>query len=375
MKWMIGFSLILMSPSLWAQPHLSRQWSRSTLSEPHYQFRPLHRMSPLLTDEMVIQGNGVDGIRAFLRRSGRQQWSLNLFNGVEAGASLDGNRLYFGSNNGIFYCVDVNTGQILWKQNLHTEALARPLIHGGFVYHVAGNNNLYAFNKNSGEILWVQPNSAKSNMTIRGQTPPVFEKGILYLGFSDGTFAAINAQNGRRLWSKRIGDDKKFNDVDARAVLTDQCILVSSYANALYCLSKDNGEIRWRHDFGGYNAVLVSENQIYYPTVDGELHLLDAQSGKLLRKIINIPGMASEVTEMGPYIIYSESQGELVIRKKDSLEKVASFAPGLGSHARPTVDSKKKQIYLMSNAANLYRLDFKTEPENPFLWSKESYAK
>ncbi len=369
MRFILACSLFLFSFQGVAAPDLSRQWSRSTLIKPHYHFRNLHRMAPLVTESLVIQGNGTDGIKAFYRESGHRVWSLPLTNGVEGGATLDANRLYFGANNGQFYCVDVNSGAILWEFKLNSESLAAPLVQGQFVYHVAGSNTLYAFNKITGESVWVKTNAAKSNMTVRGQTAPVYEQGVLYLGFSDGTFVAINAQNGRELWSKRIGDDKKFNDVDATAVVTPTCILVSSFANALFCLDKNSGGIKWRHDFGGYNSVLVTDNQIYYPTLNSEIHLLDAESGKLIRKVVNIDGLATQPIEVGPYIAYGESEGKLVLRAKGSLKEVASFAPGLGIFARPSVDASLTQIFFVSGDANLYRFDLKDKPDNAFLWS------
>ncbi len=366
--------LLLASPS-WGAPHLSRQWSRTTLLKPHYKYRHLNRMPPLVTESLVIQGNAVDGIKAFRRDSGHELWSIGFADGVEGGAALDGNKLYFGANNGKFYCVDVNSGTILWDYTLNSESLSKPLVQGQLVYHVTGNNTLYAFNKNSGESLWVKTNAAKSNMTVRGQTSPTYESGVLYLGFSDGSFAAINAQNGRQLWSKRIGDDKKFNDVDATAVVNGSCLLVSSFANALYCLNKNNGSIQWRHDFGGYYSVLVDNGLIYYPTLNGEIHLLDAGSGKLIRKVVNIKGLPTQMVAIGDYIVYGETEGDLVVRTKKDLKQVASFAPGLGLFARPTVDLEKEEIYIVSNDANIYRLDLKDKPDNPFLWSGNSVAK
>ncbi len=369
MKWLLFIISFNYSFGTQSAPHLERQWSRTTLSTSHLGFRYLNRMPPLLAGDFIIQGNAVDGISAYDRNSGNKKWEMTLKNGVEGGAALDENRLYFGANNGKFYCVDALSGKVLWTFKLNSESLTQPLVHGDFVYHVAGNNTLYSLNKKTGETVWVKTNSAKANMTVRGQTAPVYESGILYVGSSDGGFVAVNAQNGRELWSKRIGDDKKFNDVDARVVLSQHCLLVSSYANALYCLDRDNGTIKWRHDFGGYNAVLVIEDKVYFPTVDNEIHVLDEDSGKLLKKVINLEGMATEIVRLDNFLVYGESQGSLVLREISTLNKALEFDSGLGVFARPTVDTDKNQIYLISNDANLYRLDLTQRPSNAFQWS------
>ena len=371
MKYLLVSLIFCICGQAFGSPYLVREWTRNTLAKPHYFFRHQNRMTPLLTETRVVQGNAIDGIKVFDRQTGNEVWSMVLTNGVEGGAAIDDGKLYFGSNNGNFYCVDVNSGREIWTFKLNSESLTRPVIQGRYVYHVTGNNTLYAFDKATGETLWVKTNSAKANMTVRGQTAPVYEKGILYLGFSDGVFAAINAQNGRELWSKRIGDDKKFNDVDATAVISNKCLLVSSFANSLYCLDKTSGTIRWRHDVGGFNSVYLDNDKVYYSNVNSEIDVLDAESGKLLKKIVSLKGVATEIAGLGPYIVYGESEGALVVRDKATLNKVTSFSPGLGLFAKPMIDPEKNQIYFVSNDANLYRVDLKTRKDNVFPWSPD----
>ncbi len=352
-----------------ARFQLYRQWSRSTLQNPHNGFRHINRMSPILMDRLVIQGNAIDGIKAFQRGSGRQMWSFAVQDGVEGGATLDDNRLYFGAGDGWFYCLDANKGQVLWKFLLNSESLTQPLVRGSHVFHVTGNNTLYSFDKQSGRSLWVKTNAARANISVRGQTTPVYEKGVLYLGFSNGYFSAINAENGREIWTRQIGDDKRFNDVDARAVLSSLCILVSSFSNALYCLDRKSGQILWRHDYGGYSAVYPDHEKIYYPTAGGQIHILDSHSGKLLKKSEKLKGLATEIAGLDNYIVYGESRGDLVVRGKNNFNEVYRFSPGRGVFARPTVDRETQEIYFVSNNANLFRLDLGQKRENPFLWS------
>ena len=102
----------------------------------------------------------------------------------------------------------------------------------------------------------------------------------------------------------------------------------------------------------------------------GEIHWIDEDSGKLLKKTGKLKGLSTEIVGFGNFIIHGESQGALVFREKESLKKVYQFSPGRGLFARPTVDEQKGEIYFISNGANLFRLDFK-EDENPFLWSHE----
>ena len=369
-KFLAPLTLLLCFQGAWAAPQLERIWARKTLIKPYFQFRHFNRMSPILTDKLVIQGNPIDGIKAFDRSSGQEKWTLSFKNGVEGGAALSGDKVYFGANNGQFYCVNTSDGSIVWSQPLHSESLTAPLVQGGYVFHLTGNNTLHALDAKTGRSLWVKTKPVKAVMTIRTQTKPVFDNGRIYVGFSDGHFSAFNAESGREIWSKRIGDDKKFNDVDATAVVTPKCVLVSSYANALYCLDKNSGSILWRHDHGGFNAVLAHKGKIYYPTGAGEIHVLDAPSGKLLKRILIKKGLATEVIAYKDWLIYGESGGSVVLRNKNTLATQARFFPGRGLFAKPTLDSEKGEIYIQSNDANLFKLKVSTDKVKPFPWSE-----
>lgn len=326
-------------------------------------------MPPLINENLIIQGNGVDGIAAFHKKSGHEVWSLKLKNGVEGGAALDGDHLFFGSNDGSFYCLESFSGRVIWKIALQSESLTQPIVNDQTVYHVTANNTLYALDKNTGQILWVKANAAKSNMSLRGQTTPLYHQGVLYLGFSDGMFSAINAENGRELWSKRLGDDKKFTDVDASPRIYDNCLLVASYANALFCLDKNTGHTHWRHDRGGYQAATVYGDKVYYPTADGTLDILDLSSGKLLKQIVKIQGLSTEVVVANDKLIYGETSGAVIVRDLSTLEKEDQYWTGRGVFARPTFDNKGQALYVVSNQGNLYRLDLISKPSNPFRWS------
>jgi len=281
-----SLSTLVLTSGARAKVTLERSWVRSTLSSRHVGFRHNHKMAPVLTDRLVIQGNGTDSIGAYSRRTGRLKWQRAFTDGVEGGAAIAGETLFFGAGDGFFYALEVATGKTLWKQPISSEALASPTVQGGYVFFLAGNNSLFSFDKNTGRPVWVKTRPLKATMTLRGVTQPTYSNGAIFVGYSDGWFAAFEASSGRQLWNQRIGDGRKFNDVDASARVAGSCLLTSSFANALYCLNPKDGRTVWKHDHGAFQPVTVFENKVYLPTREGEIHILDLASGKLLKKIL-----------------------------------------------------------------------------------------
>jgi outer membrane protein assembly factor BamB len=90
-------------------------------------------MPALILGEMVIQGNGIDGIKAYHKKSGRLKWSKKISGGVEVGADQKGGTIFFGANDGFFYAVDVNTGKTKWTFPLRSEGIGRPRVSDNVV--------------------------------------------------------------------------------------------------------------------------------------------------------------------------------------------------------------------------------------------------
>lgn len=370
----IGFGFLccgcqLLKPSV-SEPkiHFERSWARKTTDLSYFKQRNQNRMKPILHNNLVIQGNGTDKILAFDKNSGHIAWELPFENGVEGGATVADNKLFFGANDGHFYAVDVNSGAMLWKQDLKSESVSEPLVQGNYVYHTTANNALYAFEANSGRILWVKTQGQKSDFTLRGIAKPVFHNGKVLTGFSDGTFKSFDAISGNENWSIRLGDDKKFTDVDATAIVTDYGVLVASFANALYCIDPDRGSIKWSVPEGGIHKVLLHQQNIYYPTAQNSILVIEPKSGKVINKIELKRGLASPLTGFNQWIIFTENNGGLAILDSKSYQILAEYNTGRGAFAEVTVDEEPRDVYFISNDANLYKLKIKTQSNLEFPW-------
>ncbi|HEY8270892.1 MAG TPA: hypothetical protein VIG33_08380, partial [Pseudobdellovibrionaceae bacterium] len=72
-------------------------WARQGPEKDNLAFRKINRMTPLILGNLVIEANAIDGIVAYDRETGSPLWRLNVLNGVEAGAAVIKDRLFFGA--------------------------------------------------------------------------------------------------------------------------------------------------------------------------------------------------------------------------------------------------------------------------------------
>ncbi len=332
-------------------------WIRQTTSKDNLGFRKINRMTPLLVGELIIQGNGLDGIVAYERDSGRMKWRLPVQNGVEPSAAAIKDRLFVGASDGNFYSVESSTGRVQWTFPTKAENLAAPLLDEGVVYFLAGNNVFYALDAATGRQIWLYSRQDTSQFSIRGGSQAALYNGMLYVGFSDGALVALNAKSGAVAWELQLNRNKRFRDIDATPVVEGNQIYIAGYDDKLYCVSADKGEVLWRVDGGGYSAITMLGDKLFYPTTNGEVWALKKNNGEKVWSYKLKEGIATQVKNYKGSLVFGESQGKLRFLDANSGAELGAMEPGRGILSAPQVDEKNNRIYFISGEANLYAIE------------------
>lgn len=331
-------------------------WVRQTTEKDNLGFRKINRMTPVLAGDLVIQGNGLDGLVAYEKESGQLKWRLPIQNGIEPSATIIRDRLFVGASDGNFYSISASTGEIQWFFATKAENLSAPLLEEGVVYFLAGNNVFYALDAATGRQIWLYSRQDTSQFSIRGGSQAAFKNGTLYVGFSDGSLVALNAQTGAVVWELQLNRNKRFRDIDATPVIDGNQLYIAGYDDKLYCVSIDKGEVLWRIDGGGYSAVTMAGDKIFYPTTNGEVWALKKSNGDKVWNYKLKDGIASQVKTYKGTLVFGESQGSLRFLDPNTGSDLGSIEPGRGILSSPQVDEKAGRVYFISGEANLFAI-------------------
>lgn len=332
-------------------------WARQTTQTDNMFFRKINRMRPLNFKDLIISANAIDGVVAYDRDSGQQRWRLAVANGVEASAALINDRLFFGGNDGQFYSVNAATGTVLWTFPTRIETLSEPLLEEGVVYFQTGNNTVYALDAATGKQLWLYSRPDSSSLSIRGGSKPAFRNGTLYVGFSDGAVVALLAKTGTIKWEKQLSRNKKFRDLDTDPLIENDYLYLLGYDDAIYCLRAATGDQVWKSDRGGYGALLLVGDSLYFATSTNEFAAVNKATGQKLWSFKLRDGIATSGALYKGLIVFGESSARLVFLDAKSGKLISSFEPGRGVFSPPLVDEKSSRVYFISNEANLYSLE------------------
>ena len=155
----------------------------------------------------------------------------NYWIGYEASASIAENYLYVSENGGMFYCVDLNTMELVWVQDTKDDSNCSPVFQWiseeeAYVYtapslhwtqneNAQGSVSFYKLDALTGEIVWQVPYDVYTVDGVSGgvqSTPLLGKKGtdlenIIFVTISrtpnigGGILVALDTKTGNTLWS------------------------------------------------------------------------------------------------------------------------------------------------------------------------------
>lgn len=181
--------------------------------------------SPAITGNMIIAGNSDYYMYAFDLKNGKELWKFETGNSINCDAAVSEAKIYFGSDDMYFYCLDT-TGALVWEKNLYTKILSSPTFYDSTVIISGINGNIYSLNKYTGDSVWAF--TTKGTVTAS----PLLQNNKIYVGSYDTYFYCLNASDGKELWKYQCEGRIKTS-----AVIWKNFIFTASDQKYVYCFS------------------------------------------------------------------------------------------------------------------------------------------
>jgi outer membrane protein assembly factor BamB/adenine/guanine phosphoribosyltransferase-like PRPP-binding protein len=279
---------------------------------------------------------------------------------------LDQTSVYFGTDDGTFFCLDQKTGDVRWsyKVGKHPDGkgiLSSPALHAGVVYFGAYDGSTYAIDTETGKKVW-----QNDEADWVGSSPSISEKhGLLYIGLEFGLFrkrggiAAIDLSSGKTVWSDRTTEMTHGSPL---FIPEENMVVIGSNDGIVYAYDAKNGRRRWQ--LAAHSPVKSSfaydkkRRLIVFGTLDGILLAIFAPDGTHVHACEATAGFYST-----PLIIDD-------IAYLSCLDKcLHAFDLAQGKIVRSTTTSGRifaspieieNAIWIGSNDGRLYKIDPKT---------------
>ncbi|MBE5252093.1 MAG: outer membrane protein assembly factor BamB [Enterobacterales bacterium endosymbiont of Blomia tropicalis] len=267
-------------------------------------------------------------IKALDAANGKEKWKVDLSEKtgffsknrsalLSGGLTVNGDRLYAGSERGQVYALNSSDGKIDWQTKVAGEALSRPVVSDGLVLIHTSNGMLQGLDQNSGAIKW-SVNLDMPALSLRGESAPAVAFGGAIVGGDNGRVSAVIMNQGQLIWQQRISQPSgateidRLNDVDTTPVVVNGVVYALAYNGDLTALDLRSGQILWKREIGGVKDLIVDAGRIYLIDQDDRVIALNADGGVAIWRQSDLlhRNLTSPVLYNG-YIVVGDSEGYL----------------------------------------------------------------
>lgn len=308
------------------------------------------RLRPAVGYGVVVAASRQGIVSAFNQETGKQvwrkdfadystdgygSWFANLWSdGISAkiagGISLAYETVFFGTENGDVFALDVNTGEQKWHAKIKGEVLAAPAIDENVVVVNTGSGVLFALDASNGEQLWSYESDVPA-LSLRGISAPAAGNGGAIVGTATGKLAVNIIDSGQTVWEQTIAAPSgateldRIVDIDSKPLLVGGNVFVISFDGTLASVELRSGRVIWKREYKSYRRISLYGNQLFVVDTNSNVYSLDRRNGVEQWSQGTLKGRVLTAAEpVGDYLVVgdkfgflhwmNQSDGELVAR-------------------------------------------------------------
>lgn len=307
-------------------------------------------------------------VSAFDAIDGREVWKLRLSAEREKKASAFGGGIAVGSNfvfattgYGFVVGININSGEEVWRQYLNIPLRGSPGYADGRLFVVTQDNQLFALDADTGNIIWDHVGIVE-NAGILGTATPAVSGSTIITAYSSGELYALLAENGRVAWSDtlsrtgRLTSLSTLSDIDGNPVVDRGQVFAISHAGRMAAIDLTSGARLWENNVGSVSTPWVAGDYIYVLTTENALVCLTRRDGRVrwvrpLQRFAKVSKKKGPITWQGPVLVsdrllVASSHGYLLSISPYTGEVLGGEKFSTGTFVPPVVADQT--VYLLS---------------------------
>jgi outer membrane protein assembly factor BamB len=345
-------------------------------------------------------------------------WQIPGFNVTQYGApkgspSVVGDRLYCGTDTGLFLAARVADGGVVWQTRFERTSHGihgSPAVVGGLVYIGAYDGSINAFERDTGRLVWrrqigfqvgsspavvpewsmlyssheqadgtgdvVALDTRTGAMKWRRPTQGHPHSSVavdvgrarVFVGDNAGAAYAFDARTGEPLWRYELEAGAGQSEIKTTPTVIPALgfVVFGAWSGKVYALDEETGRVAWEQPAGGRltssSAYLPATQTLFAGTVTGRLVALDAASGRERWRYEARAGILSSpaVSGDGRAVVFGSNDGRVhALATRDGSVIWATQIDGQVSGSPTLVGSR---IYVTSRGGSLWALQTRNAP-------------
>jgi len=312
------------------------------------------------------------------------RWQTKLGGAIYAPAAVRDGVAYVGTGGGTLNAVNVRDGSFVWLFAAGNGIFGQPLATDQHLFFVCDNGYLFKLDRKSGKEIWrYDLGGERASRILEHQVldklgigefdfdesapQPVLADGVVYVGSGDGSFHAVDAASGRRIWRFAAGvtvapvpwNSHGEAKVRTTAALDGSRVVFGSFDHNVYSLERSTGKEVWRKDTHAEvtGAPVLVGGRLIVGNRGGLLVALEPATGAVVWRALlwgsSVESTATPAADGLFYVGSSDMRRVSLIDSKDG--RVVWRADVFGrAWARPALTAQR--VYASAEGASPYQM-------------------
>ncbi len=286
------------------------------------------KLEPVFDGRKIYSASRAGEVNAMLLNAVRI-WLTDVKDEITGGVAYDGvtQTVIVSTNDGKIVALSGKDGAIKWTEQLPATVLSPAVISADYqrVMLSANNGVFYGLDLSSGQLVW-QFASSVPKMSVRGTAKPkLLDVETVSFSGADGRIYALNIDTGKPIWSHRIAQAKgtseveRMMDLDGSAVINDGHLYSTSYTGQLVSIDLKHHKSVYFDKVASLHEPVVTDKFVVVSDLKGNVIAYDKKTGKqswknselTLRKLTN-------PVELNNYIAIGDFEGVVHLLDKNT---------------------------------------------------------
>ncbi len=343
----------------WSYMESEKVWLKMKAGIPALNFS-----SPRIYKNYLFYSSDRFGVMALNKNTGEVIWQKEKYGSSSSSVLLTKKTLFVGGDNG-FYALKLESGAEIWRADLKFPTVGAPILAGGRIFVNTEDHTIHALDSFTGKHLWAF-HRHNPNLSIKGGGNPLFLRGKIWVGFSDGSLVVLEPNDGSIIRESRYKDNPKFQNINAKPVAWKRGVFIVTYDGKLRYI-KRNGSLIWKFPAGGAHSPLISRltnRLVFLPSSDGHIYAIHEKTGKLRWKFLLPQGIPTGITIIPSSKKAKKKSNTLIVASSNnyiyafnaSNGKLLDFTSlGNSSGTYASIAKSKNNFYIVSHYGRVYQ--------------------
>lgn len=239
---------------------------------------------PAVGGGRVYAANARGRVVALSAGDGREVWRRDTKIRFSGGPEVAGEQLIIGSTDGDLVALSSRDGAQRWRIRLGSEVLSVPRVVEDLVVAHTIDDNVFGIELTDGGERWRFFHPAPV-LTLHGSSTPVPAGDGVVVGISGGRLVYLDTEQGAPFWETLVTRPSgrteldRIADLDADPVVVGEVVYVASFNGDLAAIDLLTGDILWRRELSAHAGIAATPEALYITDSDDNLWSAEPTDG------------------------------------------------------------------------------------------------